>query len=91
MSPGCSARSTTLPARSRATWERSPRTRGLTGARQAFLAGYSDAMGIDLAPLAGLIAAFELDKALYETVYEARNRPDWVRIPLSAVLRLSEN
>jgi maltokinase len=58
-------------------------------ARDAFLTGYSDAMGIDLGPLASLLAAFELDKALYETVYEARNRPDWVRIPLAAVLRLS--
>ena len=58
-------------------------------AKDAFLAGYSDATGIDLAPLAGLLAAFELDKALYETVYEARNRPDWVGIPLAAVLRLS--
>jgi predicted trehalose synthase len=58
-------------------------------AREAFLTGYSDAMDIDLGPLASLLAAFELDKALYETVYESRNRPDWVRIPLAAVLRLS--
>ena len=32
-----------------------------------------------------LIAALELDKALYEAVYEARNRPDWIDIPVRAI------
>ena len=32
--------------------------------------------------------ALELDKALYEVIYEVRNRPSWVRIPLAAVERL---
>jgi predicted trehalose synthase len=27
-----------------------------------------------------------LDKALYELNYELNNRPDWVRIPLAAIL-----
>lgn len=37
---------------------------------------------------ATLLHALELDKALYEVVYESRNRPDWVAIPLGGVDRL---
>jgi len=35
-----------------------------------------------------VLAALVLDKALYEVVYEARNRPEWVDIPLTAVREL---
>jgi maltokinase len=59
-------------------------------ARSAFLAGYQAELGTSLAPSSTLLAALELDKALYECVYEARNRPTWLPIPELAVHRLLE-
>lgn len=58
-------------------------------AREAFLSGYSAESGdLDPATRAHLLRVLELDKALYEAVYEARNRPDWLAIPLAGVQRL---
>jgi maltokinase len=56
--------------------------------RSAFLDGYTDGRGLG-ADDAGLLAAYEADKAVYEVVYEVRNRPDWVGIPLGAVATLA--
>jgi predicted trehalose synthase len=59
-------------------------------ARGAFLEGYEAELGRPLAAYRPLLDAFELDKALYECVYEARNRPTWLPIPRDAVLRLTK-
>lgn len=55
-------------------------------ARRAFLGGYEGRTGH---PATGpLLDAFELDKAVYEAIYESRNRPAWLAIPLAAIDRL---
>ncbi|MFD9942189.1 phosphotransferase [Nonomuraea sp. NPDC059023] len=52
--------------------------------RAAFLTGYRSGGGnLDTAQVP-LLRAFELGKAVYEVVYEARNRPSWISIPLAA-------
>jgi maltokinase len=57
--------------------------------RGAFLAGYSTVAGDQLTAQADLLEAFEADKAVYEAVYETRNRPGWVGIPLQAIARIT--
>ncbi|HET8611031.1 MAG TPA: maltose alpha-D-glucosyltransferase [Burkholderiales bacterium] len=37
-----------------------------------------------------LIALFTLEKALYELRYEINNRPDWIAVPLGALVRLAQ-
>jgi maltokinase len=54
---------------------------------RAFLAGYHEADGGEIHET--LVTAYAADKAVYEAVYEARNRPAWLPIPLGALARLS--
>jgi maltokinase len=64
--------------------------------RQAFLRGYMRAAGdggiLPAEPegMATVLAAFELEKAVYEVGYERAHRPDWIHIPLAALRRLTE-
>jgi maltose alpha-D-glucosyltransferase/alpha-amylase len=59
--------------------------------REAFLSAYEAAAGDPgtqgaLRTGGGLLALFELEKALYELRYELGNRPGWAGIPLQAIL-----
>jgi maltokinase len=63
--------------------------------RKAFLRGYMAAAGPgDILPpdperVGAVLAAFELEKAVYELGYERAHRPDWAHIPLAALRRLT--
>lgn len=59
-----------------------------------FLAGYAagglDTPGEDgVRPDRAILSAYLVDKAAYEAVYEKRNRPDWLPIPMAALVELA--
>ena len=101
-SPACCAPSTTPPSRWSRTCtppttraRRSPTapTSGSQRNRAAFLDGYVEGRveaggGPLSADEQALIDAYEADKAVYEVLYEARNRPTWLDIPLGAIERI---
>ncbi len=63
--------------------------------RRSFLEGYLRTEGIDaLLPNVDdrptVLSAFELDKAIYEVVYERSYRPGWLDIPRAAIAALLE-
>lgn len=69
-------------ARSAATDPGSPEALGWTAeACRAFLDGYHQHRPAQ----AAILQSYLLDKAIYEVVYEVRNRPSWAHIPLRAV------
>ncbi|MFT8394598.1 maltokinase N-terminal cap-like domain-containing protein [Propionibacterium sp.] len=53
---------------------------------QAFESGYC---GIAMTtPDTDTLTAYVVDKAVYEVVYETSNRPDWVHIPMDALMEI---
>ncbi|MFG2223443.1 maltokinase [Streptomyces sp. NPDC048644] len=57
--------------------------------RDAYCRGYAEAGGLDPWSAPELLRAYETDKAVYEVLYEARHRPDWLPVPMAAVRRLA--
>ncbi|MGK5546800.1 maltokinase N-terminal cap-like domain-containing protein, partial [Streptomyces sp. URMC 127] len=57
-------------------------------ARAAFCEGYGAVHG-DPREEPQMLRAHETDKAVYEVLYEARHRPDWLVVPMAAIRRLA--
>ncbi len=73
--------------RAMAEWEPAARTAFVEGYRAA--AGDAQFLPRGAEAFAAAVAVFEVEKAAYEVVYEANNRPDWIDIPLGGLVRAS--
>ncbi|WGW11213.1 1,4-alpha-glucan branching protein GlgB [Saxibacter everestensis] len=60
-------------------------------ASAAFLDGYARESGQPAIGTDPLLRVYWLDKALYEVVYELRNRPNWLQVPLRSVGAILNN
>jgi maltokinase len=64
---------------------RSQAQRWARDCQDAFCDGYASEYGMDPEESGYLLKAFLTQKAVYEAVYEARHRPGWLQIPISAI------
>ncbi|MEI7034763.1 maltokinase N-terminal cap-like domain-containing protein [Streptomyces pratensis] len=78
-------RSFDYAARSHHPWD----PRWAARCRDAYCEGYAQASGSDPRGEPELLRAHETDKAVYEVLYEARHRPDWLPVPMAAIQRLA--
>lgn len=69
------------------TWERAARSAFLTTYLEVLEANRTRSLPSEPERIRQALSALELEKAIYEVVYELNNRPDWVWIPLSRLVR----
>ena len=69
-----------------AAWEREARSVFLSAYREGIASAPTPLVPADDAAFRRALAAWELDKALYEVRYELANRPDWLPIPLATLV-----
>ncbi|MGW0826625.1 maltokinase N-terminal cap-like domain-containing protein [Streptomyces sp. NPDC002845] len=78
-------RSFDYAARTRRPW----RPEWAQRCRDAYCAGYAARAGWDPRAEPDVLRAHETDRAVYEALYEARHRPDWLPVPMAAIRRLA--